>query len=134
MAGAALLSLVTGCVGYVDSPRAGSVYVEPAPVRTVVIEQDDYVYYPRYRMYYGNRSHHYYYQEGSSWVARPAPRGVSVGVLFSSPSVMVDFHDRPAAHHAQIIRTYPKNWKPSGGNPGHREGQKEDRQEENNKR
>ena len=118
MLGAALPVSVTGCVGYVDRPRERNVYVEPA---RVFIEQDDYVYYPGYQMYYGSRSHHYYYQEGSSWVSRPAPRGVSASVLFAAPSVTLDFHDGPAMHHPQVIRTYPKNWKPSAENPGHRE-------------
>ena len=60
------------------------------------IEQDDYVYYPDYQMYYGSRSHRWYDREGSSWVARPEPREVSVDVLRSSPSVRMDFHDSPA--------------------------------------
>jgi len=132
MAGTALL-FGTGCVYHEDRPRAGTVYVEPAPVQTVFIE-DDYVYYPRYRMYYGSRSHSYYYQDGPSWVARPAPRGVSVNVLFSSPSVVVDFHDRPALHHSQVIQTYPKNWKPAPGNHGHKEIQQDNHREDNNKR
>ena len=34
----ALLGAVTGCVGYVDRPGHGEVYVQPPP--------DDYVYYP----------------------------------------------------------------------------------------
>lgn len=117
---AAALVALTGCVGYVESPRPAPVYVEPA----VIIEQDDYVYYPRYQMYYGNRSHRYFYQEGPAWVSRPAPRGVTVGVLYSSPSVRVGFHDSPAAHHSQVYRTYPKNWKQPGGNHGHKEDQR----------
>ena len=110
---AALLIPLTGCVGYVEQLRGHYAYVAPAPV---LIEQDDFVYYPRYGMYYGNRSHRYYYQDGRSWVARPSPRGVSVDVLFSSPSVALDFHDGPAAHHAQVVRSYPKHWTPQGGN------------------
>lgn len=123
--GAALLVASTGCVRYAERPHARNVYVEPGPV---FIEQDEYVYYPRYQMYYGNYSHHYYYQDGPAWVARPAPRGVSASVLFASPSVTLDFHDRPSAHHAEVIRSYPKNWKPSGANPGHREDRRENNQ------
>ncbi len=122
MVAAALLVIVGGCVGYVERPSGGNVYVEP-----VFVEVDDYVYYPHYQMYYGSRSHHYYYQEGRSWVSHPAPRGVSVDVLLSTPSVRVDFHDRPAPHHAQVIQTYPKHWSPPGADHGRKEGQKEDK-------
>ena len=124
MLGAALMVTLTGCVGYSDHPHSRNVYVEPAPV--VFVEVDDYVYYPRYQMYYGSRTHQYYYQDGRSWVARPAPRGVSVNVLYSSPSVAVDFHDRPSAHHAEVIRSYPKHWTPPGADRGRKEGQRDD--------
>lgn len=123
---AAVLVVLTGCVGYVDRPGE-AVYVEPAPV---VIEQDDYVYYPGYQMYYGTRSHRYYYQEGRSWVARPAPRGVSVSVLATMPSVSVDFHDRPSAHHAEVIRSYPRDWKPARREEVRPEGHREDHRDE----
>ena len=95
---AALLVTWTGYVSHLDGPRAGTAYVEP-----VFIEHDDYVYHPRYRMYYGSRSHQYYYQEGRSWVSHRDPRRVSVHALAASPSVAVDFHDRPPAHHAEVI-------------------------------
>ncbi|HEY5043027.1 MAG TPA: hypothetical protein VIK53_13605 [Verrucomicrobiae bacterium] len=110
---AALLTTLTGCVGYVDGPRA-SVGVE-APVFVV---QDDYVYYPEYGCYYSVSRHQYAYRDGRNWVSRPAPRGVSVDVLMRSPSVRMDFHDSPANHHAEIARQYPKNWKPSGAKQG----------------
>jgi hypothetical protein len=122
--GAALLGLLTGCVGYVDGPRA-RVYA-PAPsvyVESEVVVQDDYVYYPGYQVYYSNNRHQYVYLEGRSWVTRPAPPHVSVDVLFASPSVRVDFHDAPAAHHAAVVRTYPRNWTP----PGHAKEQHDKR-------
>jgi len=116
---AAFLLTLNGCVREVERPRADAVYVLPPPqMAPVYVERDDYVYYPRYRMYYGNRSQRYYYQEGRSWVSRPEPQGISLRVLLSSPSVAVDFHDAPAAHHAQMIRTYPKRWTPPGMNQG----------------
>ena len=62
--GTAALSLLAGCVGYVDGPR-GQVYV-PAPavyVEEGVSVQDDYVYYPAYRVYYSSYRHQYVYQE-----------------------------------------------------------------------
>jgi hypothetical protein len=109
------LSLLAGCVGYVDGPR-GEVYA-PAPsvyVETGVTVQDDYVYYPAYQVYYSSYRHQYVYQDGRSWVSRPAPPRVAVNVLFASPSVNVGFHDSPARHHAEIARQYPQHWSPPG--------------------
>ena len=118
--GAALLVTLTGCVGYVDGPRA-DVYVAPP----VVEIQDDYIYYPSYGIYYSSSRRQYAYREGNVWVARPGPRGVSVNVLRASPSVRMDFHDSPANHHAAVVQQYPKNWRPSGSNQGRNENQKD---------
>jgi hypothetical protein len=115
---AALLVMLTGCVGYVDGPRAG-VQVEPYAFAA----QDDYIYYPNYECYYSVSRHQYAYREGNAWVARSAPRGVSVDVLMASPSVKMDFHDSPANHHAAVVQKYPKSWKPSGSNQGQKENQ-----------
>ena len=113
--GAAVAVILTGCI--VDGPRA-RVYVAPPVVEAPVIVQDDYVYYPGYDVYYSSNRHQYLWLEGGAWVTRPQPRGVSVSVLFASPSVRMDFHDSPAFHHAEMVRRYPRNWKPSGGNHG----------------
>ena len=130
MLGAMLLGTLTGCVGYVDGPRAGY-YAEPS----VAVVQDDYVYYPGYEVYYSSSRHQYAYREGRAWVSRPAPRGVSVNVLLASPSVRMDFHDSPAQHHAAIVRQYPKNWAPPGSNQGqNRKDDKRNGRGENNGR
>jgi hypothetical protein len=127
---AALLGTLTGCVGYVDGPRAGY-YAEPS----VAVVQDDYVYYPGYEVYYSSSRHQYAYREGRAWVSRPVPRGVSVNVLLASPSVRMDFHDSPAQHHAAIVRQYPKNWAPPGSNQGqNRKDDKRNGRGENNGR
>ena len=132
--GTVLLLTLTGCVGYVEGPRAG-VYVEPAvQVDAGFVGQDDYVYYPGYQMYYGSRSHQWYDREGSSWVAHPEPREVSVDALRSAPSVKMDFHDSPANHHAAVVQKYPKNWAPSGSHQGQKPNQKDDQHGENNGR
>ena len=117
--GAALLGALTGCVGHVDGPRPARVYAPPPPVyvESGVVVQDDYVYYPGYQVYYSSNRRQYIYQEGRSWVSRPAPPRVSVDVLFASPSVRLDFHDSPAVHHATVVRQYPKNWAPPGRSP-----------------
>jgi hypothetical protein len=131
--GAVLLLTLTGCVGYVEGPRAG-VYVEPAvQVDAGFVGQDDYVYYPGYQMYYGSRSHRWYDREGSSWVAHAAPRGASVDVLHASPSVRMDFHDSPANHHPEVVQKYPKNWKPSGAHQDQKQNQKDDQRDQHGK-
>jgi hypothetical protein len=110
----AFLGTLTGCVGYVEGPRAG--------IATTFVVQDDYVYYPGYECYYSVSRHQYAYREGNAWVMRPAPRGVPVNVLRASPSVKMDFHDSPAQHHATVVQKYPKNWSPAGSkNQGHKE-------------
>jgi len=127
---AALLGTLTGCVGYVDGPRAGY-YAEPS----IAVVQDDYVYYPGYEVYYSSSRHQYAYREGRAWVSRPAPRGVSVNVLLASPSVRMDFHDSPAQHHAAVVKQYPKNWAPPGSNQGqNRKDDKRNGRGENNGR
>ena len=122
---AVLLATLTGCEGYVEGPRAG-VYAEPQ----VFVAQDDYGYYPNYECYYSVSRHQYAYREGNAWVARPAPRGVSVNVLVASPSVRMDFHDSPAQHHAAVVKQYPKNWKPSGSDQGQKGNGKDDKRDE----
>ena len=126
--GTALLGALTGCVGYVDGPRPGGVYVRPPSVQVeaAIVVQDDYVYYPGYQVYYSSNRRQYVYLDGSAWVTRPTPPHVSVDVLFASPSVRLDFRDAPATHHAAVIQTYPKNWTPPGWNHGNKGGNKED--------
>ena len=109
-----LLGTLTGCVAYVDRPPQGSVYMAPP----VVVVEDDYIYYPDYEIYYSSSRHQYAYLEGRAWVSRPAPRGVSVNVLFASPSVRMDFHDSPEHHHAEVVRQYPGHRAQPGSNQG----------------
>jgi hypothetical protein len=126
--GAALLGTLTGCVGYVDEPHHGHGHAQPPPVyaeRGVVV-QDDYVYYPGYQVYYSSNRRQYIYQDGRSWVSRPAPPRVSVDVLVASPSVRLDFHDSPSVHHAKVVQQYPKHWAPPGSSPNHGQGNRDD--------
>jgi hypothetical protein len=123
-----LLLAMTGCVTHVERPHARHghrPYLQPAST-VVVVELDDYVYYPGHQIYYGSRTRRYYSMEGSSWVARPAPAHISVDVLLSSPSVAVDFHDGIAIHHADVVRSYPQSWKHNGGNHGHKNDRHKD--------
>ncbi len=112
---ASFLLTLNGCVHEVSRPRPENVYMlPPTQSAPVYLDQDDYVYYPRYRMYYGSHSQRYFYQDGRSWVSRSEPGSISVHVLQSSPSVPLGFHDAPQAHHSQIIRKYPRRWTPQG--------------------
>jgi hypothetical protein len=122
--GALLLASVTGCVGYVDGPR-GEIDVGPP----VFVAQDDYVYYPSYGVYYSSSRREYAYQEGGAWVARSAPRGVTVNVLLASPSVRMDFHDSPANHQAEMVQRYPRNWKAPGPGKSQKENRKDDKRD-----
>ncbi|MDB6125536.1 MAG: hypothetical protein JWQ71_4529 [Pedosphaera sp.] len=122
VSGTLLLGALTGCIGYVDGPQPGRVYAQPPVVYAEprVVIQDDYVYYPGYQVYYSSNRRQYTYREGRSWVSRPTPPRVSVDVLFASPSVRLDFHDAPSAHHATVLRQYPKHWAPLGSSQGNR--------------
>jgi hypothetical protein len=126
VAGAALLATLTGCVAYVDRPPRGNVYVAPP----AVVVEDDYVYYPDYQIYYSSSRRQYFWPEGGAWVARPAPRGVSVDVLFASPSVRMNFHDSPANHHAEIVRQYPGHSSPRGQSEGQKENRNGDQRDD----
>ena len=123
---AVLLGTLTGCVGYVEGPPRADVYV--APPEPVVVVQDDYVYYPQYQVYYSSSRRQYLYQDGGGWVTRPQPRGVSVNVLFDSPSVRMNFHDSPANHHTEVVQQYPKNWRPSAAKQGQKRKDDQDDQ------
>jgi hypothetical protein len=116
--GAVLTATLTGCI-VPPGPPHPAVYVEGGVV------QDDYVYYPGYEVYYGGNRHQYYYREGRTWVTRPTPPRVSAEVLLAAPSVHLDFHDAPAAHHAAVVRQYPRQWAPPGGDHGRKEGGKD---------
>jgi hypothetical protein len=114
-----LLAALTGCIGYVDRPYHETGYVRPpsVQVQAAVVVQDNYVYYPGYEVYYSSNRRQYTYHDGRSWVSRPAPPRVSAEVLFSSPSVRLDFHDSPARHHEKVVQQYPRHWAPPGPGP-----------------
>lgn len=115
--GAALLLALAGCYtaesGYVARPR---------PVSVVAV--DTYVYYPGYEVYYNNARRQYVYRDGNVWVTRRDPPRAWARDLRQAPSVHVDFHDAPEHHHAEVIRTYPRNWKQP---PPHRDEHKGDK-------
>jgi hypothetical protein len=121
--GATLLTVLTGCIGYVEGPSHSRVYASSPPmyVESGVTFQDDYVYYPSYQVYYSSTRRQYIYQQNHAWVTRATPPRVSAEVLIASPSVRLNFHDAPAAHHASIVRQYPKKWAPPASTRGNNE-------------
>jgi hypothetical protein len=128
------LGMLTGCVSHQDGPHNARGYGPPPPayVQSGLASQDDYVYYPGYGVYYSGNRHQYVYQEGRSWVSRPAPPRVSVAVLDASPSVRLAFHDSPAMHHAAVVQQYPKHWTPPAAPHGNAEGHNENNGKEHN--
>jgi hypothetical protein len=115
--------LFTGCVAE-GSNRGRSYHSGPAvQVQAGVTFEDDYDYYPGYETYYSRSRREFVYRDGNSWVRRPQPRGISVGVLLATPAVRMTFRDAPERHHSTVARTYPKNWTPS--RQGHEDNRKD---------
>ena len=126
--GAALLPALIGCV--VEPGYRRSRIEEPSvSVQASVIMDDDYVYYPGYETYYSNTRHQYVYRDGRNWVTRASPPRVSADIFLRSPSVHVDFRDSPAQHHAAVVKSYPKNWKPAPGGQAKPNDRKDDRKD-----
>lgn len=123
------LILFAGLTQGVSSAKAQNIEVRQAPPVVAapgVVEQDTYVYYPRYGVYYNRKHHQYVYTRGERWIMSPTLEGVSPEVLMSSPSVEMDFHDSPERHHGEVIRRYPKDWAPEGEHHEHHEHHEHD--------
>jgi hypothetical protein len=122
--GAVLLAALTEGVNNADAQPV-SITLNPPVVVAPAVVSENYVYYPNYGVYYNSRRHQYIYLKGDAWVTQPAPYGVSAAVLMASPSVDMDFHDSPEKHHAEMLKKYPHDWKPSGA----QQDQKDNRQD-----
>jgi hypothetical protein len=113
LAGTAFLTAFTGCDTddnsrhgrYRDRDRANA-----HGQASVVVYEDDYDYYPGHEVYYSRNRQEYVYRDGSQWVRRREPSGVTLDVLLATPSVRVDFRDSPERHHDSVVRRYPRNW------------------------
>ena len=91
-----------------------------------MVFDDDYDYYPRYEVYYSRNRREYVYFDRNRWVRSSESRIVSPSVLVASPSVRMDFRDAPERHHANVVRSYPKEWRdPNGGSPEDRRDHRE---------
>jgi len=81
---------------------------------------DDYVYYPRYEVYYvPTRKEYVYYDSASNtWIRTTNPNQVWVKDISGTAYVKMDFHDAPEGHHHDIVRRYPQTWVPPEAVPG----------------
>ncbi len=114
LVGATLVACLSGCVG--DMPHRGAWGSAPKFVvaPAVAVSSDEYVYYPRYAIYFNRTRQQFVSVDAEGWISRSTPVGVAVEVLLDSPSVPMNFNDAPAAHHASVIRQYPRNWPAPG--------------------
>lgn len=122
-----LVSLI-GCVPVGSSHRGGFDVGPSNPVHTTVPIVDDYDYYPRYEVYYNRRRNEFIYYDVNAWVRRSTlgPRGITVEVLWASPSVRADFHDSPELHHGSMVQRFPRNWEQSPKAPANAKAKDKD--------
>lgn len=105
-----VLGLLAGCSG---APRWGAWSKRPSPaqIQAVLGRQESYVYIPAYEVYYNGAAARYVFWDGGDWVStREPPYEVSLEELLTAPSVVMDFQDHPARHHAAVVRRYPRDW------------------------
>lgn len=107
-----LVHLLTGC----DTPTEAKGFTGISGDRI----GDDYVYYPRYEVYYvPARREYVYYDAGTrTWIRTTTPTQVWVKDITGTAYVKMDFHDAPEGHHADVVRRYPQNWVPPEAVPG----------------
>lgn len=110
---------LAGCVGPVERTSGTRVQAPPPPIyeEPWFVPQNGYVYYPDYEVYYSNTRRNFIYQEGGTWVTRPAPPRVPVDVLFASPAVRFDFRASPSVYHPQVMRQFPRDRTPPNSGP-----------------
>lgn len=120
-AGLLLAAIFTGCASDTGYYRSG--YYSD---RSIGYE-DDYDYYPGYEVYYGRNRHEYVYRDGNRWIRSTTYPRVNSQVLFSSPSVRVEFRDDPVRHHDYIVRRYPRDWRYDRDRDGRRDWRDDNR-------
>lgn len=120
---AVIAGLLSGNAAHAQDLHASiNVNVAPTVAPNTFDAKDDYVYYPAQNVYYSKHHHRYAYIKNNAWVTAATPPGVTVEALQAAPSVNLDFHDSPALHHADIVKKYPRDWKPE-----HRDERRDDR-------
>lgn len=99
---------------YVSTPAPSTYYSESSTYASTAA--DDYVYYPSAEVYYSPSRRIYFYNDHDRWVTRSeAPRYLDRDAV----SVHIQLRDGPENHHAEILRTYPHNWRPQHDDRDH---------------
>jgi hypothetical protein len=129
LAGATGLLLIATLAGCSSSDTG---YYRDRPIgydsrTTVVYEEDDYDYYPGYEVYYARNRREYVYRDGNRWVRSATYPRANSQILFSSPSVRVEFRDSPERHHDTVVRRYPRDWRRDRDGDGRRDWRDENR-------
>jgi hypothetical protein len=107
--GLAALALLSGCAtsswtGTFRQPTMSQVHV-------ALSQQDSYIYFPGYQVYFNPARRQYTYWNGRAWLTSPdLPHELSLELLQESPSVAMNFDDAPARHHGEVAQSYPRNW------------------------
>lgn len=122
-----MLGALTGCMSDDTYSRRGDRGRHLGQTQATVVYMDDYDYYPGYEVYYSRNRREYVYRDGSNWVRRPEPRGISVDVLLAAPSVRVDFRDSPERHHSTVVKSYPRNWQKPAPRRDDQRGRRDDK-------
>lgn len=112
----AVAGWVLALAGCVDAPNVQTLAVQPSVAQLQAIRgvQADYVYYPDYGIYFSPNYQQYVFRYNSAWMTQSYPPSLYADVLPTARSVPMNFHDDPRWHHAEVIRTFPRN-RPQGG-------------------
>jgi len=119
--GVLLLLAAAGCN---SSPGWGGWSTHPTVAQLQISRgiQPNWVYYPAYETYYSSNYQQYIYRDTrfpdprfpdtNVWVISEEPMAPATAeMLQATPTVEMQFHDSPMAHHAEIAREFPRNWR-----------------------
>jgi hypothetical protein len=113
------LSLI--CIGLIAGCATDDGYYGDSGRAVRVVQETTYVYYPDYEVYYDNANRDYIYYDGRSWITTRRPRREWGRNFSRSPSVHLEFHDAPSFHHNDVVRRYPRHWRPDNSRPNDRD-------------
>ena len=108
--GLVVLALLAGCS---NAPAWGRWSLAPTKehIQVVLRRLDTYIYFSSYQIYHSPGRGQYTFWDGQAWVrSNEPPRSVSVEELEASPSVALNYDDAPERHHAEVVRSYSRNW------------------------
>lgn len=101
-----LLYMLSGCAASGDS--VGGIIGDLLGVQVTTDQRsnirNDYVYYPRYDVYYNRNTSEFISEENGRWVSRQSPRNATAQQVLRSGSVSIDGYDSPAHHRSALAR------------------------------